>query len=162
MLIFIELTLSVRRRCDADWTASVSARLRCPTARSNVLSLSVYAVVCPQMLSVALLCVCAVAFGHVSARSESGNFLDDKWLTGKWDKFRDVSNISGLYYYRPHHPNSTLSHLRPAPAPLFSLPLATLIGLWSRAPRFVVVSKRRVTGPVVPFVTRSSAAPLRQ
>ncbi|KAA8594808.1 hypothetical protein FQN60_011943 [Etheostoma spectabile] len=41
------------------------------------------------MLSVALLCVCAVAFGHVSARSDSGNFLDDKWLAGRWDKFRD-------------------------------------------------------------------------
>ncbi|KAG7225857.1 hypothetical protein INR49_014380, partial [Caranx melampygus] len=39
------------------------------------------------MLSVALLCVCAVAFGHVSARSE--NFLDDKWVPGRWDKFRD-------------------------------------------------------------------------
>lgn len=50
-------------------------------------------VVCPQMLSVALLCVCAVAFGRVSARSDSGNFLDDKWLTGRWDKFRDVSRI---------------------------------------------------------------------
>ncbi|TNM86122.1 hypothetical protein fugu_008393 [Takifugu bimaculatus] len=41
------------------------------------------------MLSVALLCVCAVAFGRVSGRSDSGNFLDDKWLTGRWDKFRD-------------------------------------------------------------------------
>uniref|UniRef100_A0A3Q3ED78 SPARC (osteonectin), cwcv and kazal like domains proteoglycan 3 n=1 Tax=Kryptolebias marmoratus TaxID=37003 RepID=A0A3Q3ED78_KRYMA len=43
------------------------------------------------MLSVAfLLCVCAVAFGRVSARADSGNFLDDKWLTGRsWDKFRD-------------------------------------------------------------------------
>uniref|UniRef100_H3CFK4 SPARC (osteonectin), cwcv and kazal like domains proteoglycan 3 n=1 Tax=Tetraodon nigroviridis TaxID=99883 RepID=H3CFK4_TETNG len=43
------------------------------------------------MLSVALLCVCAVAvaFGRVSARSDSGNFLDDKWLTGRWDQFRD-------------------------------------------------------------------------
>ncbi|KAM4751090.1 testican-3 isoform 3-T3 [Anableps anableps] len=49
------------------------------------------------MLSVAVLCVCAVAFGHVSARSDSGNFLDDKWLTGRWDKFRDVSNEPGTW-----------------------------------------------------------------
>lgn len=41
------------------------------------------------MLSVALLSVCAVAFGHVSARSDNGNFLDDKWLSERWDKFRD-------------------------------------------------------------------------
>uniref|UniRef100_A0A3B5L0D3 Uncharacterized protein n=1 Tax=Xiphophorus couchianus TaxID=32473 RepID=A0A3B5L0D3_9TELE len=46
------------------------------------------------MLSVAVLCVCAVAFGHVSARSDSGNFLDDKWLTGRWDKFRDNKNFA--------------------------------------------------------------------
>uniref|UniRef100_A0A3B3ZBA5 Testican-3 n=1 Tax=Periophthalmus magnuspinnatus TaxID=409849 RepID=A0A3B3ZBA5_9GOBI len=41
------------------------------------------------MLSVAVLCLCAVAFGHVSARSDNGNFLDDKWLLERWDKFRD-------------------------------------------------------------------------
>ncbi|XP_056135586.1 testican-3 isoform X2 [Lampris incognitus] len=41
------------------------------------------------MLSVALLYVCAVAFGQVSARSSNGNFLDDKWPAGRWDKFRD-------------------------------------------------------------------------
>ncbi|XP_034146911.1 testican-3 isoform X2 [Esox lucius] len=41
-----------------------------------------------KMLSVAVLCVCAIA-GGVSARSDSGNFLDDKWLTARWDKFRD-------------------------------------------------------------------------
>ncbi|KAM6940668.1 testican-3 [Xenentodon cancila] len=41
------------------------------------------------MLSVALLCACTVALGHVSARSDSSNFLDDKWLLGRWDKFRD-------------------------------------------------------------------------
>ncbi|XP_030643939.1 testican-3 isoform X1 [Chanos chanos] len=44
------------------------------------------------MLSVALVCVCAVVCGQVSgasARTDNGNFLDDKWLTGRWDKFRD-------------------------------------------------------------------------
>lgn len=41
------------------------------------------------MLSVAAVCVCVVAFGQVSARTDNGNFLDDKWLTGRWDKFRD-------------------------------------------------------------------------
>ncbi|XP_034044232.1 testican-3 isoform X2 [Thalassophryne amazonica] len=41
------------------------------------------------MLCVALLCVCAVAFGRGSAGSDSGNFLDDKWLGGRWDQFRD-------------------------------------------------------------------------
>ncbi|KAK6324376.1 hypothetical protein J4Q44_G00037180 [Coregonus suidteri] len=41
-----------------------------------------------KMLSVAVLCVCAIA-GGVSARSDSWNFLDDKWLTARWDKFRD-------------------------------------------------------------------------
>ncbi|XP_045569767.1 testican-3 isoform X3 [Salmo salar] len=41
-----------------------------------------------KMLSLAVLCVCAVA-GEVSARSTSWNFLDDKWLTARWDKFRD-------------------------------------------------------------------------
>lgn len=97
-------------------------------------------VVCPQMLSVALLCVCAVAFGHVSARSDSGNFLDDKWLAGRWDKFRDVSNIPGFCYKRVLPPYSLIY----TPPP-FS-PIATLIGLWSCAPRFLVVSKRRVTG----------------
>ncbi|XP_032419891.1 testican-3 isoform X1 [Xiphophorus hellerii] len=49
------------------------------------------------MLSVAVLCVCAVAFGHVSARSDSGNFLDDKWLTGRWDKFRDEVEEPGTW-----------------------------------------------------------------
>lgn len=58
----------------------------------------VVVVVYPQMLSVALLCVCAVAFGRVSARSDSGNFLDDKWLTGRWDKFRDVSCIFFFFW----------------------------------------------------------------
>lgn len=69
------------------------------TLSSRLISMSflrVVVVVCPQMLSVALLCVCAVAFGRASARSDSGNFLDDKWLTGRWDKFRDVSCIFGL------------------------------------------------------------------
>ncbi|XP_028660829.1 testican-3 [Erpetoichthys calabaricus] len=44
------------------------------------------------MLSAAVLCVCALAcskaLGAVD-RSDSGNFLDDKWLSGHWDKFRD-------------------------------------------------------------------------
>ncbi|XP_061742930.1 testican-3 isoform X2 [Nerophis ophidion] len=40
-----------------------------------------------KMLCVALLCACAV--GRVSARSDGGNFLDDKWLSGRWDQFRD-------------------------------------------------------------------------
>lgn len=73
MLVFFAATLS-------SWLISMSF-------------LRVVVVVYPQMLSVALLCVCAVAFGRVSARSDSGNFLDDKWLTGRWDKFRDVSCI---------------------------------------------------------------------
>uniref|UniRef100_A0A3Q2U630 SPARC (osteonectin), cwcv and kazal like domains proteoglycan 3 n=1 Tax=Fundulus heteroclitus TaxID=8078 RepID=A0A3Q2U630_FUNHE len=76
------------------------------------------------MLSVAVLCVCAVALGRVSARSDSGNFLDDKWLTGRWDKFRDeLSGISKKQagkkllqylpscdeegYYRPHQCHSS-------------------------------------------------------
>ncbi|XP_015199814.1 testican-3 isoform X1 [Lepisosteus oculatus] len=44
------------------------------------------------MLSTALLCICAVACSQVvgaAARSDTANFLDDKWLTGRWDKFRD-------------------------------------------------------------------------
>ncbi|KAM9390721.1 testican-3 isoform 1-T2 [Salvelinus alpinus] len=41
-----------------------------------------------KMLSLAMLCVCAIA-GEVSARSTSWNFLDDKSLTARWDKFRD-------------------------------------------------------------------------
>lgn len=41
------------------------------------------------MLSVTVLCVSFVAFGQISARSDNGNFLDDKWLAGRWDKFRD-------------------------------------------------------------------------
>ncbi|KAK7929650.1 hypothetical protein WMY93_006045 [Mugilogobius chulae] len=48
-----------------------------------------------KMLSVALLCLCAVAFGHVSARSDNGNFLDDKWLSERWDKFRDEVELQG-------------------------------------------------------------------
>ncbi|KAL2098308.1 hypothetical protein ACEWY4_007515 [Coilia grayii] len=45
-----------------------------------------------KMLSAVLLCVCAFACGPVSgtaARPDNGNFLDDKWLGGRWDKFRD-------------------------------------------------------------------------
>ncbi|XP_061840377.1 testican-3 [Nerophis lumbriciformis] len=44
-----------------------------------------------KMQSVALLCVCACAcaVGRVSARSDGGNVLDDKWLSGRWDQFRD-------------------------------------------------------------------------
>ncbi|KAM6971977.1 testican-3 [Aplochiton taeniatus] len=42
-----------------------------------------------KMLSVTVLCVSFVAFGQISARSDNGNFLDDKWLAGRWDKFRD-------------------------------------------------------------------------
>ncbi|XP_028307099.1 testican-3 isoform X1 [Gouania willdenowi] len=50
------------------------------------------------MLSVALLCVLgAFAFQHVSALSDGGNFLDDKWLTGKWDKFRDEVEEPGTW-----------------------------------------------------------------
>uniref|UniRef100_A0A3P8XMM4 SPARC (osteonectin), cwcv and kazal like domains proteoglycan 3 n=1 Tax=Esox lucius TaxID=8010 RepID=A0A3P8XMM4_ESOLU len=49
-----------------------------------------------KMLSVAVLCVCAIA-GGVSARSDSGNFLDDKWLTARWDKFRDVKQEPGTW-----------------------------------------------------------------
>ncbi|CAL8273790.1 testican-3 isoform X2 [Gadus morhua] len=41
------------------------------------------------MLSVALLYACAFVFGQVCAKSDNGNFLDDKWLAGRWDKFRD-------------------------------------------------------------------------
>ncbi|XP_008315332.1 testican-3 isoform X1 [Cynoglossus semilaevis] len=47
------------------------------------------------MLSITLLCVCA--FGYVSARSDSGNFLDDKWLTGRWDRFRDEVEEPGTW-----------------------------------------------------------------
>lgn len=82
-----------------------------PTGLPNAGFFRVYAVlqsdlgvvVYPQMLSVALLYVCAVAFGRVSGRSDSGNFLDDKWLTGRWDKFRDVSCIlTAPSSQRPH------------------------------------------------------------
>nr|XP_023655190.1 testican-3 isoform X2 [Paramormyrops kingsleyae] len=44
------------------------------------------------MLNAALLSVCAVVASQllgVACRSDGGNFLDDKWLTGRWDKFRD-------------------------------------------------------------------------
>ncbi|TKS68184.1 Testican-3 SPARC/osteonectin, CWCV, and [Collichthys lucidus] len=63
-----------------------------PPEESRASTYSLESSSCDKMLSVALLCVCAfVAFGHhrVSARSDSGNFLDDKWLAGRWDKFRD-------------------------------------------------------------------------
>ncbi|XP_045071400.1 testican-3-like isoform X1 [Coregonus clupeaformis] len=49
-----------------------------------------------KMLSVAVLCVCAIA-GGVSARSDSWNFLDDKWLTARWDKFRDEVEEPGTW-----------------------------------------------------------------
>uniref|UniRef100_A0A8C1YZC2 SPARC (osteonectin), cwcv and kazal like domains proteoglycan 3 n=1 Tax=Cyprinus carpio TaxID=7962 RepID=A0A8C1YZC2_CYPCA len=40
-----------------------------------------------QML--VLVGVCALLIAGASARNDNGNFLDDKWLTGRWDKFRD-------------------------------------------------------------------------
>ncbi|XP_051982474.1 testican-3-like isoform X2 [Xyrauchen texanus] len=40
-----------------------------------------------QML--VLIGVCALLIAGASARNDNGNFLDDKWLTGRWDKFRD-------------------------------------------------------------------------
>ncbi|XP_066515519.1 testican-3 [Hoplias malabaricus] len=36
-------------------------------------------------LLVVLVCVCSASLPG----DDSGNFLDDKWLTGRWDKFRD-------------------------------------------------------------------------
>ncbi|XP_036372691.1 testican-3 isoform X1 [Megalops cyprinoides] len=53
-----------------------------------------------KMLNAALLCVCAVACCQVlpaAARSDGGNFLDDKWLTGRWDKFRDEVEEPGTW-----------------------------------------------------------------
>lgn len=38
-----------------------------------------------------LVCVCAAVVTGAAARQDNGNFLDDKWLTARWDKFRDVS-----------------------------------------------------------------------
>ncbi|KAL6466891.1 hypothetical protein MHYP_G00246950 [Metynnis hypsauchen] len=34
-------------------------------------------------------CLCSAVLPGASGRDDSGNFLDDKWLTGPWDKFRD-------------------------------------------------------------------------
>lgn len=100
----------------------------------------------PQMLSITLLCVCA--FGYVSARSDSGNFLDDKWLTGRWDRFRDVSNmhVSSLL----SHVYSSIPHFLPMPrCVFFFLLLLFLVMRCSFSPR---VHGRRVTGSVVRFV----------
>ncbi|XP_060772576.1 testican-3 [Neoarius graeffei] len=37
-----------------------------------------------------LVCVCAAAvITGAAARQDNANFLDDKWLTARWDKFRD-------------------------------------------------------------------------
>ncbi|XP_031415852.1 testican-3 isoform X1 [Clupea harengus] len=52
------------------------------------------------MLSAVLLCVCAFACGQVigtAARPDNGNFLDDKWLGGRWDKFRDEVEEPGTW-----------------------------------------------------------------
>lgn len=108
--------------------------------------LRVDVVVFPQMLSVVLLCVCAVAFGRVSARSDSGNFLDDKWLTGRWDKFRDVSCIFGWLLLF----SSASSLAQPF--------LPTFIRSGSCAPRFLIMSQGRVMGLFVVFATRLSPA----
>lgn len=97
------------------------------------LSLSVHVCVCvraaapclfPQMLSITLLCVCA--FGYVSARSDSGNFLDDKWLTGRWDRFRDVSNmhVSSLL----SHVYSSIPHFLPMPRCVFFFSSSSVFG----------------------------------
>ncbi|XP_059409894.1 testican-3-like isoform X1 [Carassius carassius] len=48
-----------------------------------------------QML--VLVSVCALLIAGASARNDNGNFLDDKWLTGRWDKFRDVSAEPGTW-----------------------------------------------------------------
>ncbi|XP_026798955.1 testican-3 isoform X1 [Pangasianodon hypophthalmus] len=44
-----------------------------------------------QMLRAVMLlvCVCAAVITGAAARQDNGNFLDDKWLTARWDKFRD-------------------------------------------------------------------------
>lgn len=44
-----------------------------------------------SMQMLVLVGVCALLIAGASARNDNGNFLDDKWLTGRWDKFRDVS-----------------------------------------------------------------------
>ncbi|KAK2865607.1 hypothetical protein Q7C36_001663 [Tachysurus vachellii] len=48
---------------------------------------------CYQMLRTVMLlvcvCVCAAVITGAAARQNNGNFLDDKWLTARWDKFRD-------------------------------------------------------------------------
>uniref|UniRef100_A0A8C9RRS8 Testican-3 n=1 Tax=Scleropages formosus TaxID=113540 RepID=A0A8C9RRS8_SCLFO len=44
------------------------------------------------MLSAVVLWVCALACSRaprVACASDGGNFLDDKWLSARWDKFRD-------------------------------------------------------------------------
>lgn len=42
-------------------------------------------------------CVCSAALPGASGRGDSGNFLDDKWLTGRWDKFRDEVEEPGSW-----------------------------------------------------------------
>ncbi|XP_028833036.1 testican-3 isoform X2 [Denticeps clupeoides] len=62
-----------------------SVRLRAPR-RTDVPTR--HAATLSKMLSAVLLCLCAWACG-AAARADGGNFLDDKWLGGRWDKFRD-------------------------------------------------------------------------
>lgn len=44
-----------------------------------------------------LIAVCALLIAGASGRNENGNFLDDKWLTGRWDKFRDEVEEPGTW-----------------------------------------------------------------
>lgn len=94
------------------------------------------------MLSLAVLCVCAVA-GEVSARSTSWNFLDDKWLTARWDKFRDVSYLS-LSFLPKLSISLTIPRLTSS---LYLHPLLCLSLLRSRAFSFSpYVRGMRITG----------------
>lgn len=136
---------------------------RSPDPMSSVCARVSPLFVCPQMLRVALLCVCAVALGRASARSDSGNFLDDKWLTGRWDKFRDVSIVSGLSPPPPLHPIHPSTRARSEPLPLRSLRHSHPGWFEIMRSSFSMAAGRRVTrAPLLMVVTRSSVAPLRQ
>lgn len=52
------------------------------------------------MLTALLLSLCVFACGQVigtAARPDNGNFLDDKWLGDRWDKFRDEVEEPGTW-----------------------------------------------------------------
>ncbi|KAJ8399303.1 hypothetical protein AAFF_G00413410 [Aldrovandia affinis] len=77
-----------------NWKCGAVSRSReTPAERQTQLSSSCNSAdITRKMLKAALLSVCAVACCQIfpaAARSDGGNFLDDKWLSGRWDQFRD-------------------------------------------------------------------------